>query len=193
MEPAGRAGRDRPPWRSVWFLIAAACSVAAVLWLGYLGATWAYERVANPLLGYRDHGHRTTVRAHDGCLRYWHDQPPRTSDTVIDFCGWRKPEGAEVWVPHTGELLVTNQARTRVVELVVFGMLPAGTARVRYTLPGGEVVEPEVRQHDELDAPAFWLHLRRVDIPVDLADVGGEVTFARFQIFDRAGHEIPVV
>jgi len=149
--------------------------------------------VVDPLLAYQEHGRSVTVRVHDGCLRYRRDVPPRSSDLVLDYCAWRKPEGVAEWAPQTREQLVLNPSGTGVVELVAFGMLPAGTASVRYTLPGGRIVEAPARLGEGLDGPAFWVHLRGVAIPVDLAEVDGEVAVARFQIFDRAGNEIPVV
>jgi hypothetical protein len=152
-----------------------------------------HDRVVHPLLAYREDGYPVTVRAHDGCLRSRTTFPGRHGPRVLDYCGWRKPEGVAEWAPQTGELLVLDKSRTSVEELVAFGMLPAGTRSVRYTLPGGRVVETQARRHDGLDGPAFWIHLRRPGIPVDLTEVDGEVVFARFQIFDGAGAEIPVV
>jgi hypothetical protein len=192
-ERPDRAPESGPWWRRRSGLATAAQAVVVALVLGWLLVGWVHDRVVGPLLAYREDGDRVTVRVHDGCLRYRRDQPPRTPDIVLDYCGWRRPEGVAEWVPQTRELLVLNRSGTRVEELVAFGMVPAGTTRVRYTLPGGEVVETEARQRDGLAGPAFWVRLRGVAIPVDLAAVDGEVAVARFQIFDRAGNEIPVV
>lgn len=189
----GGAAADRagPWWRRRAVLVAGALVVLLVA--AYPLVTWVHGRWLDALLTFRESGRRATVRVHDGCLHFWRDAPPRSSDVTVDYCGWRKPEGVAEWVPETREVLVLDRSGTRVVELVAFGMLPAGAASVRYTLPGGEVVETEARQRAGLDGPAFWVHLRGVAIPVDLTEVGGEPVFARFQVFDRAGDEIPVV
>jgi hypothetical protein len=161
--------------------------------LGYPLVLAVHDRIVDPLLAYRENDHPVRVTAHDGCLRYRIDLPGRQGNRVLEYCGWRRPRGVAEWAPQTRELLVLNEARTSVVELVAFGMLPPGTGSVRYTLPGGQVVETPARRRDGLDSPAFWIHLRAAGIPVDLAEVDGAAVFARFQIFDRAGRDIPVV
>jgi hypothetical protein len=168
------------------------CAFALCLVLIPLGLN-IRDATADSLLEYREDGLPVTVRTNDGCLTYRKERGGRAEPVTEKYCGWQRPEGAAERSPRTREWLVLDAARTHVVEVVAFGTLPDETRKVRYTLPGGEVVEPAVRRRDDLDQPAFWIHLTDVAIPVDLAVVGGEPVFQRFQIFEAAGHEIATV
>jgi hypothetical protein len=147
----------------------------------------------DPLMTVEDGGQQLEVRPADGCLATWHDRAGKTRKMVLDYCTWRRPQGVGAWVPVTKELYHLDAERRHVVELVAFGLLPDGADSVRYTLPGGEIVEAAARHHDDLDGPAYWIHLRQQAIPVDMAVTDGATVFTRFQVFDAAGQEIPVV
>jgi hypothetical protein len=149
--------------------------------------------VIDPLLAYRENGQDVTVRPDDGCLQYRRIRGGRAGTAISRDCGWERPRGVTEWAPQTRELLVLDPAKQHVVELVAYGMVPDETRAVRYTLPGGQIVEPAVHRRDDLDHPAFWIHLTKVAIPVDLRVVDGEPAFQRFQIFDGAGTEIATV
>ncbi len=151
------------------------------------------DAVIDPLLAYRENNQDVTVRPDDGCLQYRRIPGGRAGTVTSRDCGWQRPRGATEWAPQARELLVLDAAKRHVVALVAYGMVPDETRVVRYTLPGGETVEPAVQRRDDLDHPAFWIHLTRIAIPVDLRMVDGEPAFQRFQIFDGAGNEIATV
>jgi len=202
---AGRRGPAVPLWRSWWTwvrglrsdemvalvlvsalasLVLVAVTSSAAQGLAHLGS--------DPLLSYEEDGHKIYVRPDDGCLVTWR-QRRQTDRKVLDYCAWAKPTGVDAWVPATKEFYRLDSGRRHVVELVAFGLLPDDASKVRYTLPGGEVVEADARRHEDLDRPAYWIHLKQVTLPVDLKTVDGEAVFTRFQVFDATGREIPVV
>lgn len=147
----------------------------------------------DPLLTFQDGDRTLELRPADGCLATWRHPSGRSRKMVLDYCAWSRPRGVDAWVPVTKELYRLDADRRHVVELVAFGLLPARAATVRYTLPGGEIVATAARRHADLDGPAYWIHLRQAAIPVDLSVTDGAKVFSRFQIFDPAGKEIPVV
>lgn len=186
---------DRPrrsPLRRLLSLEAAVGALALTLVLVPLGAR-IRDAVVDPLLAYRENGQDVTLRPDDGCLVYRRIPGGRAASITQRDCGWQRPQGVTEWAPQTRELLVLDATRQHVVELVAYGMVPDETGAVRYTLPGGRTVEPAVRRRDDLDHPAFWIHLTGIAIPVDLRAVDGEPAFQRFQIFDGAGNEIATV
>jgi hypothetical protein len=147
----------------------------------------------DPLLTFQDGDRTLEVRPADGCLATWHKPHRKTRKMVLDYCSWARPQGVDAWVPVTRELYRLDAERRHVVELVAFGLLPKDAVTVRYTLPGGEVVEATARRHADLDGPAYWIHLKQAAIPVDMTVTEGVTVFSRFQLFDAAGQEIPVV
>ncbi|RSM63961.1 hypothetical protein DMB66_21770 [Actinoplanes sp. ATCC 53533] len=190
--PATPNGRRRSPARRLLSLNAFIYALALTLVLVPLALN-VFEAVVDPLLEYKENGQKVTLRPDDGCLKYRRALGARAGTVTQRDCGWQRPEGVAEWAPQTRELLVLDPAKRHVVELVAYGMVPDETKTVRYTLPGGEIVEPAVRHRDDLDHPAFWIHLTRIAIPVDLRAVDGAPAFERFQIFDTAGNEIATV
>lgn len=190
--PTAPNDRWRPLLRRLrsWNTVVYAAALALVL---VPLAQTIRDAVVDPLLRYQENGHEVTVRPEDGCLEYKRGRGARAGFVTQWDCGWQRPEGIAEWAPQTRELLVLDDARQHVVELVAYGMVPDETRAVRYTLPGGETVEPAVRRRDDLDHPAFWIHLTGISIPVDLRLVDDEPAFQRFQIFDGAGREIATV
>ncbi|GAB1691795.1 hypothetical protein KRM28CT15_35980 [Krasilnikovia sp. M28-CT-15] len=143
-----------------------------------------------PLFSYHD-GSRVDVYAADGCLDALTRK--RRRDTVRHYCAWARPPEAGAWVPVTEQFYRLDDDRSHAVEVVAFGLLPDDARRVRYTLPGGQVVEATAEHHDALHHPAFWIHLTGLRLPVDLRATGGRAAFASLRVLDAAGQEIPVV
>ncbi len=201
----GRRGRGEPLWRSGWtwvrglrpdemvalVLVSALASLALVA-VGSGAARGLANLGSDPLLSYEEDGYAIDVRPDDGCLVTWR-QRQRSDRKLLDYCAWAKPKDVDAWVPATKEFYRLDKDRRHAVELVAFGLLPEDARTVRYTLPGGEVVEAEARRHEDLERPAYWIHLKQVRLPVDMKPVDGETVFTRFQVMDAAGQEIPVV
>ncbi|WP_155373581.1 hypothetical protein [Catellatospora vulcania] len=147
----------------------------------------------DPLLAYTERDHPVSVRADEGCLVYRRDIGGRSPDEVLTYCPARKPEGAHGWAPQTRETFVLDPSGRFATELIAFGLLPDGTVTVRYTLPGGHVIEAPTQAVPGLDHPAVLLHLRDARLPVDLAEVGGQPVMAGVQLLDASGQEIDIV
>ncbi|WP_412735092.1 hypothetical protein [Krasilnikovia sp. MM14-A1259] len=148
-----------------------------------------------PLISYRVGETRFEVDPVDGCLADWQRRQGHTVRKRSDYrsyCGWSRAAGGAAWVPATKEFLRLDAQQQHAVEVVAFGMLPDDAQRVRYILPGGEVVEAAAQHRDDLDHPAYWIHLDGVQLPVDLRTTGGRAGFAGMQVFDGAGQMIPV-
>jgi len=164
-----------------------------LLFLGFLTVTSLARVATEPLMEYEEDGREVDVRVDGGCLIYWRYGAPRTRPTVLSYCGAVKPEGADGWAVQIGEMYVVDQSQRSVIELVAFGVMPDGVARVRYTLPGGHPVETDTRRVQDVASPVVLLHLRKVALPVDLTETDGRKVFVRLQLFDAAGQEVSVV
>jgi hypothetical protein len=152
------------------------------------------RRIDPPLISYEDvDGRRVDVDPADGCLDALTRTSRRSGDTVRHYCAWSRPPEAGAWIPVTEEFYRLDDERRHAVEVVAFGLLPDDAHRVRYTLPGGQVVEATAEHRDDLHHPGFWIHLTGLRMPVDLRTSGGRPVFAGFRVFDAAGQELPVV
>jgi hypothetical protein len=167
--------------------------VAVVLFLVCLVVSGLPGSIGEPLLEYRENGQTVTVRTRDGCLLYSKDTTSRGPDETLTYCPARIPAGANGWAPQLRDFYAVDASNRTVTEVAQFGVVPDGVTRVRSTLPGGQTVEATTRRVGDIRHPVVLLHLRRVAIPVDLAETDGRRVFVRLEMFDGTGARVPVV